>query len=124
LPISVIERSRIQVPAFVNIAASGIPTSFIGELENSRYSRPRETIAVLKEHQSVVPGVKVRMKAGHSPKAFDDALEAARDAALPVMVHIGKGTDTPSILGRLSPGDIVTRCFEGPGGTTLSRRAV
>ena len=111
----VIERSRIRVLAFVNIAASGIPTSFIGELEDLRYSRPRETIAVLEEHRGVALGVKVRMKAGHGPKAFDDALEAAGAAALPVMVHIGKGANTPDILRRLRPHDIVTHCFEGRG---------
>lgn len=111
----VIDRSRIHVLAFVNIAASGIPTSFIGELEDQRYSRPRETIAVLEEHRGVALGVKVRMKAGHGPKAFDDALEAAGAAGLPVMVHIGKGADTPNILQRLRPHDIVTHCFEGRG---------
>jgi dihydroorotase len=107
--------SQIQVLAFVNIAAFGIPTSFVGELEDLRYSRPRETVAVLEENAGVALGVKVRMKDGHSLKAFDDALEAARAAGLPVMVHIGKGADTPHILGRLRPGDIVTHCFEGRG---------
>jgi len=111
----VIDRSRIQVLAFVNIAASGIPTSFIGELEDPRYSRPKETIAVLEEHRGVALGVKVRMKAGHGPKAFDDALESARTAGVPVMVHIGRGAETPNILRRLRPGDIVTHCFEGRG---------
>lgn len=111
----VIDRTQIQVLAFVNIAASGIPTSFIGELEDQRYSRPRETIAVLEEHRCVALGVKVRMKAGHAPKVFDDALEAAGAAGLPVMVHIGKGAATPNILRRLRPHDIVTHCFEGRG---------
>lgn len=111
----VITSSRIQVLAFVNIAACGIPTSFLGELEDVRYSRPRETIAVLEEHSGVALGVKVRMKQGHSLKAFDDALEAAGAVRLPVMVHIGKGADTPHILRRLRNGDIVTHCFEGRG---------
>ena len=111
----VIDRSRIHVLAFVNIAASGIPTSFIGELEDPRYSRPGETIAVLEEHRGVALGVKVRMKAGHGPKVLDDALEAARAARLPVMVHIGKGADTRRLLRRLGPHDIVTHCFEGRG---------
>ncbi len=112
---NVIERTQIQVLAFVNIAASGIPTSFIGELDDLRYSRPRETIAVLEEHHGVAIGVKVRMKAGHGPKAFSDALEAAQAARLLVMVHIGKGADTPQILRRLRPHDVVTHCFEGRG---------
>ncbi|MGH9433034.1 MAG: amidohydrolase family protein [Terriglobia bacterium] len=108
-------QARVRVLAFVNIAAWGIPTSFAGELEDLRYSRPRETIAVLEENPGLAIGVKVRMKEGHSPKAFDDALETAEKTKLPLMVHIGKGARTAEILRRLRPGDIVTHCFEGRG---------
>src|SRR5713226_7918706 len=39
-----IATSRIQVLAFINIAACGIPTAFVGELDDLRYARPKETI--------------------------------------------------------------------------------
>ena len=112
---NVIERSAGQVLAFVNIAACGIPTSFAGELEDPRYARPKETIEVLQENGDVALGVKVRMKEGHALAAFDDALEAASESGVALMVHIGKGAATPQILRRLRPGDIVTHCFEGRG---------
>jgi dihydroorotase len=110
-----IARARARVLAFVNVAACGIPTSFAGELEDARYSRPAETIAVLEENRDLAIGVKVRMKEGHGPKVFDDALEAAGATGLPLMVHIGKGAETAQILRQLRPGDIVTHCFEGRG---------
>lgn len=107
--------SRVRVLAFVNIAACGIPTSFAGELEDARYARPRETVAVLEENPAVAIGIKVRMKEGHSLAGFDAALEAATETRRPLMVHIGKGAATPQILRRLRAGDIVTHCFEGRG---------
>ena len=107
--------SRARVLAFVNIAANGIPVTFAGELEDPRYARPRETAAVLEENPAVAVGVKVRMKEGHAFAAFEAALEAARAAGRPLMVHIGKGADTRQILRRLRAGDIVTHCFEGRG---------
>ena len=107
--------SRARIVAFVNIAACGIPTTFAGELEDLRFARPRETVAVLAENPAVAVGVKVRMKEGHSFSAFEAAHEAARASRRPLMVHIGKGAATPQILRRLRAGDVVTHCFEGRG---------
>lgn len=110
-----ISTSRIRVLAFVNVAACGIPVPFAGELDDLRYSRPKETVAILEENADVTVGVKIRMREGHNPKTLDHALEAARASHLPLMVHISPGADTPKILKRLRPGDVLTHCFEGRG---------
>lgn len=110
-----ISTSRIRVLAFVNIASCGIPVPFAGELEDLRYSRPGETAEILEENADVTVGVKIRVRQGHSPMALDHALKVSRQSRLPLMVHIGPGANTPTILRRLRAGDIVTHCFEGRG---------
>jgi dihydroorotase len=39
------------------------------------------------------------------------ALEAAKDAGLPLMVHIGTGTDIDAVATSLRRGNIITHCF-------------
>ena len=43
------------------MAAAGLVTTLVGELQDIRYARPRETAAVAPEHADVVVGVKVRL---------------------------------------------------------------
>src|SRR5207245_938887 len=89
-----------------------------GELEDLRYARPRETVAVIERNLDILVGVKIRegaMTANHGLDALSRAIEAANATKLPIMVHISKGADTPEILRRLRQGDILTHCFEGRG---------
>jgi dihydroorotase len=108
-------KTRIEVLAFVNVAALGIPTAWMGELEDLRFARPKETIEIIEENSDVAVGVKVRMRSGHSHAAFGLALEAAEATHVPLMVHIGPTAQTADILRRLRPGDVLTHCFEGRG---------
>ena len=93
----------------------------VGELEDIRYARPRETAAIARENRDVVAGVKVRLGSGacgdNVDAALDAALEAAELAETPLMAHIAEGADLRAVLPRLRPGDIVTHAFtaSGPG---------
>jgi dihydroorotase len=114
-----IDRATIRVLAFLNIGALGIPTPFVGELQDARYAMPREASDLLLRDSSNLLGVKIRLgsnTSGHNgAHVLDRALEAAERARLPVMVHISKGADTPQVLKRLRARDILTHCFQGRG---------
>lgn len=113
-----IDSARIGVFAFLNVAALGIPTPFVGELEDHRYVRPLETQAVLAEHADVLVGIKIRqgtMTGTNGIPSLQHALSIAQNGAAPVMVHIGKGAHTPEILRMLRAGDVITHCFQGRG---------
>ncbi len=113
-----VSSAHLGVLAFVNISAIGIPTTLVGELEDLRFARPRETARVIEANRDLCVGVKIRegsMTAGHGMEALDKAIEAATSTRLPLMVHISKGAETREILRKLRPGDIVTHCFQGRG---------
>ncbi len=113
-----IETAAVQVLAFVNICANGIPSALVGELEDIRYARPRETAAMIEANPGVTVGVKLRegtMTGSHGKEALELALEAAESVRLPLMVHVSQGADTPAILRKLRAGDILTHCFQGRG---------
>ncbi len=113
-----IETAAVQVLAFVNICANGIPTALVGELEDIRYARPRETAAMIAANPAITVGVKLRegtMTGNHGAEALTLALEAAESVRLPLMVHVSQGADTPAILRKLRAGDILTHCFQGRG---------
>jgi dihydroorotase len=118
-----VSAAAIRVLAFVNISAIGIPTTLVGELEDIRFARPLETSLVIEANRDICLGVKLRegsMTGSHGMEALDKAVDAAQSTSLPLMVHITKGADTPHILRKLRPGDIVTHCFQGRGDGILS----
>ena len=119
-----IDSAKIEVLAFIHIGGIGIPTTLLGELEDLRYARPRETSQVINNHRDVALGVKIRegiMSGKHGLEALDYAVMASQKSDLPLMVHISQGAETPKILDRLKAGDIVTHCFQGRGDGILTQ---
>jgi dihydroorotase len=116
-----IETAAARLLAFVHVAAAGLVTTVVGELQDIRYARPREAAAVAADHPDVVVGIKVRLGSeacgDNVAAALDAALEAADLAGLPLMAHIADGADVPTALLRLRGGDILTHAFtaSGPG---------
>lgn len=116
-----IDGGPVRVLAFVHVAAAGLVTTVVGELEDIRYARPNETAATIEAHRDVAVGVKVRLGTGacgvNVEAALDAALAAARAAGTPIMAHISEGADVRAALTRMREGDVVTHAFtaSGPG---------
>jgi dihydroorotase len=118
-----IDPAPVRVLAFVHVAAAGLVTPLVGELEDARYARPRETAVIARENRDVVVGIKVRLGTGacgaNGEFALDAALDAAEIARTPLMAHIAEGADVHAALTRLRPGDVVTHAFTASGSGIL-----
>lgn len=114
-----IDPAPVRLFAFVHVAAAGLAASMVGELEDLRYARPRETAEVIRANRDVAVGVKVRIgtqACGENTEgALTAALAAAELAEVPLMVHIAEGADVPGVVARLRPGDIVTHALTANG---------
>jgi dihydroorotase len=120
---TVLDHCLTDVLAFVHISFMGLHAPYAEELLDLRYARPKETAAVIAKHPGRAVGVKLRigaMTANHGLAALDQALSAARDARVPLMVHISRGAEESEILRRLRPGDILTHCFHGRANGMIS----
>jgi dihydroorotase len=85
---------------------------------NLSYARPLETALTIERNRDRALCVKIRigsMTGNHGMEALGQALLAATEARVPLMVHVSQGAEELQILGRLRAGDIVTHCFHGRG---------
>jgi dihydroorotase len=117
----VIEKSPVNIIAFLNISFPGIfaysAPVMVGECCDMRLLSPRECLRVIRENRDLIVGVKVRVgrvasgDSGLMPLQL--ALEVANEAGVPVMAHID---DPPpsrkDVLELLRPADILTHCFK------------
>jgi dihydroorotase len=107
----------VTVLGFLNISGIGL-VGQTGELAVEEHCDAQLCADAINANRERLVGVKCRLDyrstAGGSPQALRLALEAARAAEVPVMVHIGQGPPSLSdVLRALGPGDIVTHCTTG-----------
>ncbi|USG64220.1 amidohydrolase/deacetylase family metallohydrolase [Brevibacillus ruminantium] len=120
-----VEPSITRVLAFLNISGDGLCR---GGAELSDMSRlaAKDAVTLIREQPSI-RGIKARMSAsvvknnGLAPLLV--AKQAAREAGVPLMVHIGNAPPTLSeVLSLLDEGDVVTHAFHGKQGGILDVR--
>jgi dihydroorotase len=107
----------VAVYGFLNISGIGL-VGQTGELALPEHCDAALCARAIDANREQLVGVKCRLDyratAGGSAHALQLALEAARAADVPVMVHIGQGPPSlEEVLASLRPGDIVTHCTTG-----------
>ena len=109
----VIDRSRTRVLAFLNIVGSGMRG---GPVEQNLADMDATLTAMrAREHRGLIVGVKVAHYSGPEWDPVTRAVEAGRDANIPVMVDFGGHTPPLSLedllMKHLRPGDILTHMY-------------
>jgi dihydroorotase len=111
--LTVIDRCRTRVFAFINIAGFGMISNMVEQ--DTRDFRPDAVASIARKHSDVVVGVKTAHYEHPDWQSVDSALEAGRMAGLPVMVDFGYfRRERPYwrlVAERLRSGDISTHCY-------------
>ena len=111
--VTVIDRARTRVLAFVNIAGYGMISDMIEQ--HIPDFDPAATAEAAKKHRDVVVGIKSAHYWGPGWESVERAVEAGELAGLPVMVDFGFFVrERPYwrlVTEKLRPGDISTHCF-------------
>ncbi|MGH9351580.1 MAG: amidohydrolase/deacetylase family metallohydrolase [Terriglobia bacterium] len=116
-----IERSQTRIRALLHVAAIGMvagSTPGMGELEDLRYSAPKLAVEQARANPDVIVGFKIRLSSQYAGandlEGMARAREAADEAGLPLMIHIGDSySPLRHFLSLMKKGDIVTHCFNG-----------
>ena len=113
---TVIDRARTRVLALINIAGLGMITDIVEQHADDM--RPAEVAKLAAKHRDVVVGVKSAHYQHPDWSSVDRAIEAGRQANIPIMVDFGyflpERPYWKLVTERLRPGDISTHCFRGP----------
>ena len=121
----VLDKQPETIRAFLNIGSIGlVACNRVSELIDMRSIDVDRTLAVIEANRDVVCGIKVRASGvivgawGITPLKIGKRV--AEIAGLPVMVHVGEMPPTlEEVLAVLTPGDVVTHCFNGKQGGSI-----
>jgi dihydroorotase len=111
--------ARTGLRAWLNIGSHGLV--HLREVSDLAWIDVDRTLAAIARHPGLICGVKVRSSGaivgGAGLQPLELARLVAREAALPLMVHIGEAPPpVGDVLDRLDEGDVVTHCFHGKVG--------
>lgn len=114
----VIDRSQTRVLSFLNIVGSGMRG---GPVEQNLSDMDAKLTAMrIRQHPSVIVGVKVAHYNGPEWDPVIRAVAAGRETSVPVMVDFGGHTPPLALedllLKHLRPGDILTHTYANVGG--------
>lgn len=122
----VIDTQPETIRAFINIGTIGlVACNRVPELAVDNAIDVGRTLEVIEKNRDVICGIKVRIGevvvGTHGIEPLLVAKELAVKTRLPLMVHIGAAPPTLSdIFDVLTSGDVVTHCFHGKTGSTIS----
>ncbi|MEM9141518.1 MAG: amidohydrolase/deacetylase family metallohydrolase [Bacteroidota bacterium] len=116
----VIDRSKTRVLAFLNIVGLGMKG---GAIEQDLADMdPKLTTMIAKQYPEIVVGVKLAHYSGFDWTPTERAVEAGKQAGIPVMIDFGGSEPELSIktlfLDKLRPGDIFTHAYANVRGRT------
>jgi len=123
-PLHIIPKAATRILCFLHITRTGIMIQ--PELSRRSDINLEKTVKLIGNHEDLIKGVKLRAIGPAVPtmgiEMMHLAKQAAREASVPLMVHIGdpgvtNGTTiTGEVLNLMDPGDIVTHLFTGNTG--------
>jgi dihydroorotase len=121
----VIEPARERIRAFLNIGSIGlVACNRVSELIDIRSIDIDRTLACVEANRDVIIGIKVRASHvilgswGITPVKV--AKKVGKILGLPLMVHVGEPPPLyDEVLEILTPGDVVTHCFNGKAGGNI-----
>lgn len=119
-----VKKNKTDVKAWLNISSLGLEGSK-SELKDITTLHIDRTVERIREFPQVIVGIKARMSGSVVRNSGVEPLRiakvAAREAQVPVMVHIGNAPpQLDEVLDLLEAGDVVTHAFHGKPGGLLS----
>jgi dihydroorotase len=115
----IVPSARTGLRAWLNIGSHGLV--HLREVSDVAWIDVDRSLAAIARHPRLICGVKVRSSGaivgGAGLQPLELARLVAREAGLPLMVHIGEAPPLiGDVLDRLDEGDVVTHCFHGKAG--------
>ena len=120
----IIDRSFMNVEAYINLCPSGMPTMKFHEDFNPRHWDMEQLKQTLAKHPRLLHGLKIRISrpifGGLPFQVFGQAEALARELDTRLCVH---ATDPPETMDKvasvLRKGDVLAHCFHGTGNSIL-----